>query len=464
MRFDCTAPVSAHSALEEIRSVVQEHRGSFLEQLKRFVAQPSVSATGEGVEDCAKMTEGVLKQLGFRTSTYRPGGTYPVVYGELKSLRSSKTLLLYNHYDVQPVDPLDEWKTPPFEPRVIQGKLYGRGVADDKGDFIARACAIQALQEKSSELPVSLKWVVEGEEEEGSVHLHEYVESHAKELGADACLWEGSELNPKGRPHFYLGVKGLLYVEISLKTAEGDRHSMNAPIIPNPAWKLVWALSKMKGDNEEIKIGGFYDDVRRPSKEDLAMLEEIEFDDEETMRLLGVKAFLGGLKGTKLLERLVFSPTCNIAGFGSGYTGPGSKTIVPGRGMVKIDFRLVPDQKPHDILLKLKKFLEDQGLADAEVTVFGEEMPARTSPSTPVVRAASDACRQVYGVDPNVWPSMYATGPMALFNNIARVPSVMVNSVAYPGSSYHAPNEHIFVDHYLKGIEHLALTFFLYGS
>lgn len=449
---------------QDILSSIEQRKDEFIRDLETIVSQPSVSAKGEGIQECADMTKSLLQGLGFKTTVVPIADGNPVMFGEVSSSRSNKTLLLYNHYDVQPVEPLEEWKTQPFKAEIIDGKIYGRGVADDKGDLIARICALRVLLEKFGEPPMSIKWVIEGEEEIGSPHLHDFVNQYKGRLKADACLWEGSDLDHKGRLQFYLGVKGILYVELLAKTSEGDRHSMYAPIIPNPTWKLVWTLEQMKSRDERILIPGFYQQVKRPTKKDIRALEKIEFDSRETLRLLRVKQYLDGLKGKKLLERLIYSPTCNIAGFGSGHTGKGSKTIVPGKAFVKIDFRLVPNQRADDILRKFRKYLSRKGLKDIEITVHGKEDPARTSIDTDIVRVASDACKTVYGTEPNVWPSMYGTGPMALFNNIAKVPSVMANAVSYTGSSYHAPNEHIYVEHYIRGIKHLATLFTMMGQ
>jgi len=244
-------------SLERIYNYVDLHVDDFVEDLVRFVRQPSVSAKGEGIEECAKLVEEMMREIGLSTKILRGEKGHPVVYGEVKSKKAGKTLLFYNHYDVQPPEPLEEWKYEPFSGTVADGKVYGRGVVDNKGNLVSRLKAVQAFLETFGNVPVNIKFVVDGEEEIGSPNLEPIVKKYKQLFSADAAIWEFGGTDRRGRPHLYLGLKGVLSVELQAKGALKDVHSANAPLIPNPAWRLVWALNTLKDVNEKILVEGF---------------------------------------------------------------------------------------------------------------------------------------------------------------------------------------------------------------
>ena len=235
-----------------------------------------------------------------------------------------------------------------FEPDLRDGKLYGRGVSDDKGHITSRLFAIDALLDVDGELPCNIKFVIEGEEETSSVHLHEFVEYNQDLLAADACIWEFGGVDHREVPMQYLGLRGICYVELSVETAQMDTHSgLGGSIFPNAAWRLTWALNTLKDEDENIRIPGFYDPVKPPSERDLEFMAALPEVAEEYRKRFGVKKFLKGLSGgIDLRIAEVFQPTCTICGLTSGYQGPGSKTVLPAHASAKIDFRLVPDRHP----------------------------------------------------------------------------------------------------------------------
>ena len=264
-------------SLEKVYEYIDAHAESFVEDLVKLVRQPSVSAKGEGIEECATLVEKTLQEVGFSTKIIRRGKGHPVVYGEIKSEKPSKTILFYDHYDVQPPEPLEKWMCEPFSGKIINGKVYGRGASDNKGNFVSRLKAVQTLLKALGNVPVNIKFFVEGEEEIGSPNLEPVIKEYGELFSADAAIWEFGGTDRRGRPNLYLGLKGVLSVELKANGASRDVHSANAPLIPNAAWRLVWALNLLKDKEENILIEGFYDNVLPPSPEDVECLKNIPF-------------------------------------------------------------------------------------------------------------------------------------------------------------------------------------------
>ena len=426
-----------------------------INELSGLCAQPSVGAQNWGLHECADLVADMLRRRGFAVEILATGGA-PVVFAERKG-RLNKTILFYNHYDVQPPEPLELWESPPFEPTIRDGKLYARGVSDDKGHIVSRLHAIDALLEVDGELPCNIKFIIEGEEETSSVHLHSFVEENQERLAADACIWEFGGVDFREVPMQYLGMRGICYVELSVTTASIDSHSgLGGSIFPNAAWRLVWALNTLKGPDEHIKIPGHYDLVIPPSQHDRELMEALPEVSEEYKTRYGVDHFLGDIQGgVELRIAEVFEPTCTICGLTSGYQGPGSKTVLPARASAKVDFRLVPNQTPEDVLIKLRKYLDDQGFSDVEITYLGGEPPARTSPDDPFVALVNRTAEPVYGVPMQIAPMVGGSGPNYPFIHLLKLP-VVTAGVGYPGSQAHAPNENMRIDLYLKGAQHIA--------
>jgi acetylornithine deacetylase/succinyl-diaminopimelate desuccinylase-like protein len=424
--------------------------------LKDFVRLPSVSAQGpkaKPIIQSANFVKHLFKNAGFNvlSDTIKDNS---IIYAEYPVYPTKPTLLFYNHYDVQPPDPLDEWMTAPFSPTIRQGKLFGRGVADNKGDLIARFSAVKSLIDKHN-LSVNIKFLIDGAEEIGSPGLSDFIHKYRSKLSADLCIWEFGRRNKEGCPELSLGVKGILYLELATCGANQDLHSSRGIIIPNPAWRLIWALSSLKNEHEQILIKGFYANCLKPTRTEMDILRPILLDEKATKQETGIKKFLLDLSGRALRKRYFYEPALNINGLTSGYQGKGHKTILPKQASAKIDFRLVPDQKPDDIIKKLRRHLDKQGFSDVKIMSSHGYPPAKTSIKSAVVKKYlalfNNASRKVFGKEFITEPLSPASGPMYLFTDWLKIPCFSLG-IAHHGSNIHAPNENIFLSDYHKCI------------
>ena len=452
--------------MQDIFKYIDDHLNESIAALTELCKLPTVSAQKQAIGETAEHVVGMLRALGFETQVLpKEGGgptAQPVVFAELRGT-SPKTLLFYGHYDVQPPEPLELWTSPPFQPTLRDGKLYGRGVSDNKGNIAARVAAIKAWRDVRGELPCSLKFCIEGDEEIGSPHMEEFVEEHRELMAADACLWEGGGVTWEGLPMVTLGVKGLLFVELTCETINRDAHSSYGTVLPNAAWRLVWALSTIKAQDERVQIEGFYDDVRPPTPEERAAIESMPQEDAETLKSFGIAKALTGVTGVDYIARHLFEPTATIDGLSSGYEGEGPKTVLPARAMAKMDFRLVPDQDPDDILAKLRQHLDSHGFADIEIQNLGGERPARTPVTDPLVGVMREAIRDAYGSDPFVVPAMAGTGPLYPFVATLGLPTADCG-IGYPDAHIHAPDENIRVEDFLRGTKAIAALIGRFGE
>ena len=434
---------------------IQQGLDSSLAELGRLCAQPSVSASGEGMRECAGLVADMLRRRGFTVQVLETPG-WPVVFADRPG-RSDRTLLFYNHYDVQPPEPLELWETPPFQPTIRDGTMYARGVSDDKGHLACRLAALDALLAVDGDLPCRVKFIVEGEEETSSINLHAFVRGHKDLLAADACIWEFGGVDHEGTPIQYAGLRGICYVELSVQSASQDAHSgLGGSIFANAAWRLTWALNSLKGPDERIRLPGFYDKVRPPSARDLELLALLPDEADELKTRYGLKSFIKGLKGGAELNReAIFSPTCTICGLTSGYQGPGTKTVQPARASAKVDFRLVPDMLPADVLTQLRAHLDAGGFADVSIEDLGSDAPARTDPDDPFLQMVVQSATEVYGRPMLITPMSGGSGPNYPFIHDLGLP-VATAGVGYPGNQVHAPNENLVIEHFVSGVRHTA--------
>ena len=441
--------------MNKIEQYIENNLDNSIEELSKLVSQPSISAQNLGLTECAEMVAGMLKARGFDIRVMATGGA-PVVFGE-RAGQSDKTLLIYNHYDVQPPEPLELWESEPFKATIRNGKLYGRGAADDKGPLVSRLLAIDALLAVDGDLPCNIKFIIEGEEETSSVHLHSFIESNQELLSADACIWEFGAIDHNGVPLQHLGLRGICYVELFVETAGIDTHSgIGGSIFPNAAWRLVWALRCIKGSDGRIRLPGFYESVEPPSPRDLELIEALPEIAHEYKERYGIKYFLDGLTGgPELRQQAIFQPTCTICGLTAGYQGPGSKTVLPARASAKVDFRLVPNQHPEQVLQQLREHFDCSGYEDIQIEYLGGEPPARTDPDDPFVQLVVNSAEPVYGQKMQITPMMGGSGPSYPFVHILNLP-VATAGPGYPGSKTHAPNENIRLDLYVKHAKHIA--------
>lgn len=423
---------------------LEEHPREAQEILEQLCRQPSIAAQNVGIAEMAELVKGLLSDVGFSTQLLLVEGAPPVVYGELRG-RGPYTLLLYNHYDVQPAEPYDLWTSPPFEPAVREGKLYARGVADNKGEIAARLAAIRALRATHGELPITLRWIIEGEEEVGSPHFEAIAAKYGSLMRADGALWEGSGFDETGRPTVSLGTKGMLYVQLDVQGTAVDAHSGNAPILPSAAWRLVQALATLKTPEGKVRIPGFYDAVRPLSQAQLDAIAAQEDTDARLLELYGIKQFAGGVSGVGRREQMAEQPTCNLAGLLSGYTGEGTKTVLPARAMAKIDFRLVPDQDPLDILEKMRAHLRAEGYEDIQVSAFGAAEPVVTPIDDPFAQRIISIAESFAGKPASISPIIGGTLPLlgSLRRHVGLPGLCAPGNASYWGAGAHAPNEHI---------------------
>lgn len=430
----------------------------YVRDLGDLVAVDTVSAYRSSREmmDGARLVSSLLSRVGFHTEIKSYGG-HPLVIGELGE--GPLTLLIYNHYDVQPPEPLELWDSKPFELAEKDGKLYGRGVADNKGNIIARLAAVEAVTPYLDRLGVKVKWIIEGEEEVGSTTLPKAVEDLKEWLRAEGGFWETGYVTRKGRLRIPLGFKGMVYLEVIVSGANRDVHSGSAPLIPNPVWRLVKLLSSIKSEDGRILINWLYEGMLDLGSEAEELLRDADLEDlEELKKQLGVTKFNMGLEGIEALKHLYLTPSINVSGLYAGYTGKGSKTIIPSIAGAKIDIRPVPGQDPKKLYEKFKEFLRENKLDDAEVIVHGDMYPAGyTRPSEDIVKASKAAAEKVYGIRPELIPLAAGSGPYYYIANYVGTPLTGAG-VGYYDSRVHAPNENIRIEDFVKSMKHVSLT------
>jgi acetylornithine deacetylase/succinyl-diaminopimelate desuccinylase-like protein len=450
------------SPLQRVDAYIDQHFDRFVGMLGDLCAIPSVAAQGQGIDPCAAHVAELLNAVGLDAQIIATAGN-PVVYAEAKGTRDT-TLLCYNHYDVQPAEPFDLWHSDPFTMTRKDNLLIARGVADDKGELVSRIAAIAAVKHVLGEIPVGIKFLIEGEEEIASPNLAPFIHANVDRLKADACVWEFGTHNADGVPISYLGLRGICYLELSVETAKIDTHSgIAGSILPNAAWRLVWALNSLKDQDERIQLPNFYESVIAPTARDMELLAALPDSDEEMQELFGNTMFLKNAAGVELRRREIFEPTCTICGITTGYQGAGQKTVLPARASAKVDFRLVPDQKPEDVVKQLRTHFDAHGFRDIQITVVGAGRPARTAPEHPLVQTLVDAAVDVYGREPLIWPMSGGSGPNYLFAHEIGVPIVTLG-VGYSGSRIHAPNENIRISDFRNGMRHMAALLMRMGA
>lgn len=433
---------------------VDKNLESSIRTLKDLCSIPSVSAQNEGIEESVTLITLIMENAGINSRILRINNANPLIYGEYIPEFYKKTIIFYNHYDVQPADPLELWESPPFEPKVRDGKLFARGVADNKGNIIARIKAVESILKTRGELPVAVKFIFEGEEEVGGVSLPKYVDKYEELFKADMGVWESGDKHETERPTIKLGYKGIAYYDVLVRGPNKDVHSGRAGLIPNPIWRLIEFLNSLRDENGRILVEEFYGDMDQIQKEDMELLEKIPFDDEMILKKYGLKEFEGKSRGTDAIKSLYLKPTCNIDGIYGGYEGASSKTIVPSEAHAKLDFRLLPGQKPENLLENLNRHIEKYGFSDVELNYqYGYEA-AKTEASSFATEIITRATRKTYGLEPLIYPLSIGSSPMYNFINKLNIPTISVG-VEYWGSLVHAPNENIRLEDFKLGIKNI---------
>jgi acetylornithine deacetylase/succinyl-diaminopimelate desuccinylase-like protein len=436
---------------------IDAHADTALNDLVRLCRIPSVEGRQAALSEAVQLVRELAHSADLKTQAVQlRSPNPPIITGE--GGVGDPILMVYNHYDVQPEDPLNEWHSPPFEPTLREGHLYARGVADNKVNLVARIVAVRAWRAVFGELPLRLRFVWEGEEESGGGQLAAFTtDSHYKVWLREAagCLWESGYRDDHGAHVLTLGVKGLACLELRCKTGDLDAHSAQGGLVPNAIWRLTEALHTMRTPEGVLTIDGLAERVAAPDEADLALLAALPWDAEEYRVRYGVAHLLNHLEKDKIgaLRRLFYEPTLTINGISGGFEGVGTKTIVPANARAKVDIRLVPHLDPATVVNLMRAHLARRGFTEIEVIEFeGNTMPARTSPKTAIAAASIEALRSVSGREPIVYPLTAGSGPMYELCQMHGVPASNFGC-GWSGSHVHAPNENVRVTDYIEGIK-----------
>ncbi len=427
------------------------------EELRRLVAISSVSARGEKLVECAEAVRDLLAEAGFSTEI-QPGDVGPFVIGEIGS--GPLTVMIYNHYDVQPEDPVLLWHSPPFAMSERDGRWYGRGIADDKGEFISRLAGWRLFREQHpGPLPFKLIWLVDGEEEIGSPSLEAFLKRRFAGEAVDVCWWEYGEIDASGRPIILCGFKGVMAIELRARTARADLHSSLGAVFDNPLWRLAIATASLRDKSGRILIEGFYDAVRQPSSSDRELAAAPPYSLDSLMEATGAQRLLDGINAANFYRAVNFEPCMNVNGFSGGYAGEGAKTVLPAAGSVKVDFRLVPDQDPQHIVALLRAHLDRHGFEDIELIVHDANVkPVRSATDHWFVQDAKAVLEAHFGQSAIVQPSSPASGTAHPF--VEQLGAEIVGlGLTHHGAMLHSPNENIIVDQFGRMIECSAAIF-----
>ncbi|MFL5626086.1 MAG: M20/M25/M40 family metallo-hydrolase [Ktedonobacteraceae bacterium] len=436
--------------LKDIFAYVDEHAQTFLARLIDYLRRPSISAYGEGIGEVAEYIAGVMRQMGL-TVRIIPTSGWPMVFGEYTAQPGATTVLLYGHYDVQPPDPLEAWTSPPFEPAIRDGRLYARGVGDNKGQHFAQLMALETLLACRGTLPCNVKVLLEGEEEVGSPHMLEFISAHRDELQADLVIVSDGPVHENGQSTISFGVRGVLDIELRARGANRDLHSGHwGGIVPNPLWTLVHLLASMKNEHGEITINGFYDNVQPLTELERQALAKLPIDVDEVKRSLDLQR-LDEPQERDYFERLAAWPTLTINGIHGGYGGPGSKTVLPHEAVAKCDIRLVEAQTAEEILAKVKAHVQRHA-PEVSVTSYGGMDPAKTPLDSPFTEPLRQAISAAQGAAPLLVPAKGASLPNYVFTKTLGIPAFGV-PYANPDESNHAPNENMEVARFFMGIK-----------
>ena len=454
--------------LKELDRHFSEHREAHLAELNDFLSIPSISSLSGHKGDMRKAAEwlaGSLKAAGLENISIDETAGHPVVYADWLHAEGQPTLLIYGHYDVQPVDPLELWDSAPFEPEVRDNKLYARGASDDKGQVFMHVKAVEALFKTHGKLPVNVKFCIEGEEEIGSPNLPAYVEENKDKLAADVIVISDTGMQGPGQPAVCYGLRGLAGVQIDVKGARGDLHSgLYGGGVQNAIHALVELLASFRDKEGTITVDGFYDDVRPATEEEREEYGKLGFDEEALKKELGVSELFGE-PGYSHLERTWTRPTLEINGVFGGFSGEGIKTVLPAQAGAKITCRLVPDQDPDDIVQKLRSHIEKNKPAGVTVNIteFDKGKPFLTPYDHPAIQAAGKSYERIYQV-----PTAYTRGGgsipiVAAFDEILGLPVVLMG-FGLASENFHAPNEHFHLENFDKGLRVIGDYYFEVSS
>jgi len=442
--------------MNNVIDFINTNRDRFLAELKDYLAIPSVSSLAEHREDMRRAAEWTAKQLrdiGLQNVHLAETPGHPIVYGEWLGAPGATTMLIYGHYDVQPVDPIDQWTTPPFEATVRDNDLYARGAADDKGQVFMHVKALEAHLKQNGRLPVNVKVMIEGEEEVGSEHLDDFIRAEKERLACDVVVISDTPMFARGVPSICYGLRGLVYAQIDLRGTKTDLHSGSfGGAVANPANVLALVLAQMKDRSGRIKIPGFYDDVRQLTEQERQEFKRLPFDDKQYKKELAAPRLFGET-GYSTLERTWGRPTFDVNGLLSGFTGEGSKTVIPATAMAKVSMRLVPNQDPDKIALLFEEYVRKvtPKTVDLKVTRMHGGKPWMTDLDNRFIQATSRAIEQGFGKRAVYTREGGSIPIVSTFQQELNAPSVLFG-IGLPDENSHAPNEFLNLDNFYGGI------------
>lgn len=441
-----------------IESRVESEIDTLTSQLQQLIRVPSVSAKKQlTITKCAELVSEIMSKAGIKSELlkleYNSEEIAPVVYGEVKSKKNpdGKTILFYNHYDVQPPEPIELWDDDPFSGKIDGNLIFGRGASDDKGELITRIKAVQYFLDETGDVPCNVKFIIEGEEEVGSSHLEKYLVKYRQKFSCDATIWEFGYIDENEIPIISLGMKGLLCVELHAVCANADLHSGLAVLVENPAWRLVHALKTIRDENGTITIKNWHEDIRDFSAEELECIKQEDFEISDFKKNYGLSKIFNENDIEKMKKASVGGVTSNISGLFSGYIGEGSKTVLPSKAMAKLDFRLVPEMKPEKQFELLRDHFDRNGFKDIQLKYLSGEPACRIAVNNEFVKLVEASALEEFGkVIKSV--SSAGTGPMWYFNKILKCPCVSIGCT-YKYSRIHSPNEFVRIDLIKKTIK-----------
>jgi acetylornithine deacetylase/succinyl-diaminopimelate desuccinylase-like protein len=442
--------------MNNVIDFINTHRDRYVDELKAYLAIPSISALPQHAADvtrCAEWTAEEMRRIGLQNVKLIETPGFPVVYGDWLGAPGAPTILFYGHYDVQPVDPLNLWESPPFEATVRDGEIYARGAADDKGQVFMHFKAIEAHLKQNGRLPVNMKIILEGEEEVGSANLDNFIKAHKDELAADVVVISDSPMFDRGVPSICYGLRGLVYFQIDLRGTKSDLHSGSfGGAVANPNMVLAQILAQMKDRGGRIKIPGFYDDVRELTPEEREQWKRLPFNERRYAKELGAPKLFGE-SGYSTLERVWGRPTFEVNGLLAGFTGEGAKTVIPAVSMAKVSMRLVPNQDPDTIAARFEEYVRKVApkTVDVKVTRMHGGKPWMTDFDNPFVQAAGRAIEKGFGKTPVFNREGGSIPVVATFQEILGLPSVLFG-VGLPDENAHAPNEKLDLGNFHGGV------------
>jgi acetylornithine deacetylase/succinyl-diaminopimelate desuccinylase-like protein len=425
---------------------LRQNRQQIIDDLRQFMQQPSVAIQKLGMMECADLLCRQMSAFGM-SPRLLPTAGYPVVYSRLQG-ESDYTLLIYGHYDVQPVDNL--WSFDPWGAVIDDGRIYGRGAVDDKGAVMAALQGVRAYLATNTPLPVSVIFLIEGEEEIGSPNLAHFLSAHRNLLRADALINFDDNVWPDGRPRVVTGIGGGALIRIEARRPR-EFHGMMAPLIENALWRLQNALATVRAPDGAITIDDFFEDVRPPTAEEMAAMATLPWDGAHLLRDSGQTAFVGGVSGLDALTRLYLTPCCNLVGWEGGYVRPMQKSVVPHFAAAELDFRTVPNQRGERIVQMLRDHLDRRGFTDLSVELLVETDWYRCAPDSPAATALGNAIRKTFGVEPARQPTYPGFGPEPLFAKILGIDEQAYSGFGPTEDRLHAPDEYIRIEDYLNG-------------